>query len=73
MKVKNILPEYPLDEITVRTFGPDGEDMLFGYCGWNGDELISIDGDNYCLDDEISKYEYDDSGNLTYWIVCKWE
>ena len=42
LKVKDILPDYPIDIIQVRTNGPDGEDMLFGFCRWTGSELLSI-------------------------------
>lgn len=73
MKLKDILPDYPLRNIEVRTNDPDGEDMLFGYCHWTGTELISGDGDNYYLNEEISKYEFDEEKReLTYWIVSKW-
>lgn len=73
MKLKDILPGYPLRNIEVRTNDPDGEDMLFGYCHWTGTELVSGDGDNYYLNEEISKYEFDEEKReLTYWIVSKW-
>ena len=73
MTLKDILPDYPLRNIEVRTNDPDGEDMLFGYCHWTGTELISGDGDNYYLNEEISKYEFDEEKReLTYWIVSKW-
>ena len=73
MKLKDILPNYPIKNMEVRMNGPDGEDMLFGYCSWTGTELISEDGDNYYLNDEISKYEFSNDGrDLTYWIVVGW-
>lgn len=71
MTVADILPIYPLESIEVRTYGPWGEDILFGYCSWTGEELLSIDGDTYYLDDEIDKYEFD-GNNLTYWIKGEW-
>ena len=47
--------------------------MLFGYCHWTGTELISGDGDNYYLDDEISKYMFDlEKKRLVYWIESEW-
>lgn len=74
MIVKDILPDYPVKDIQVRTNDPFGEDMLFGYCHWTGIELISGDGDSYYLDDEISKYEFDkETGELIYWIISEWE
>lgn len=74
MKVKDILPSYPLKYIAVRINDPYGEDMLFGYCHWTGVNLISADGDSYCLDDEIVKYEFDEENRkLTYWIVSEWK
>ena len=49
MKLKDILPSYPINNIEVRTNDPFGDDMLFGFCHWTGTELISGDGDNYYL------------------------
>lgn len=73
MKVKDILPNHSIQNIEVRTNDPFGGDMLFGYCHWTGKNLISGDGDNYYLDDEISKYEFDKEKNeLTYWIISEW-
>ena len=73
MIVKDILPNYPIQNIEVRTNSPFGGDMLFGYCHWTGEILESGDGDNYYLDDEISKYEFDKENNeLTYWIISEW-
>ena len=57
MKLKDILPNYPLENIEVRTNNPFGEDMLFGFCSWTVTDLISEDGDSYYLDEEIVKYE----------------
>lgn len=74
MKVKDILPPYPLKYIEVRTNDPFGDDMLFGYCHWTGKTLVSGDGDNYYLNEEISKYEFDEENRkLTYWIISKWK
>ena len=72
MKLKDILPPYPLNNIQVRTSHPLDKDMLFGYCHWTGTELISGDGDNYSIEDEISKYEFDKDGQLTYWFISEW-
>lgn len=73
MKLRDILPDYPIEDISVRTNDPWGGDMLFGYCHWTGTELISGDGDNYYLDDEISKYMFDlEKKRLVYWIKSEW-
>lgn len=72
MKLKDILPSYHINNIEVRTNDPDGDDMLFGFCHWTGTELISGDGDNYYLNEEISKYEFD-GVHLTYWIISEWK
>lgn len=73
MKLRDILPDYPLNDIQVRINSPLGGDMFFGYCHWTGTELISGDGDSYDLDDEISKYEFSEDGSeLTYWLIADW-
>lgn len=62
-----------LRNIEVRTYDPDGEDMLFGFCHWTGVELVSGDGDSYYLDDPITKYEFDEqTHSLTYWFKGVW-
>lgn len=74
MKVKDILPDCPIKDIQVRTNDPWGGDMLFGYCHWTGESLVSGDGDSYYLEEEIYKYEYDEENNyLTYWIISEWK
>ena len=74
MKVKDILPDYSLKYIEVRTYNPVGEDMLFGWCHWTGTTLVSDDGDSYYLNEEISKYEFDEENRkLTCWVVSAWE
>ena len=76
MKVRDILLNYHPVKIEVRTNTPDDaldEDMLFGFCHWTGTELVSDDGDDYYLDEEIYEWEYDENNNLlTYWIVSEW-
>lgn len=73
MRLRDILPDYPIEDISVRTNDPWGGDMLFGYCHWTGTELISGDGDNYYLDDEISKYMFDlEKKRLVYWVESEW-
>ena len=70
MKLKDILPAHYIN-IQARTYGPNGEDMLFGYCHWTSTELVSDDGDNYSIEEEIVKYEFDDYG-LVYWFESEW-
>ena len=53
MKLKDILPPTPLKQIMVRTNDPlnkNYDGILFGYVGWDGKKLISLDGDNYYLE-----------------------
>ena len=76
MKVKDILPIMPIETVEVRCNTPDWypqKDMLFGYCRWDGKNLISSDGDSYHLDEEVKGYEYNGLDNsLTYWIHVTW-
>lgn len=73
MKLIDILPNYPLENIVVRTNDPYGGDMLFGFCHWTGTELISGDGDTYSVNEEIIKYEFNEQGtSLTYWFESIW-
>jgi hypothetical protein len=82
MTVKDVLPNHPV-EIMVRTNYPESllpylsserieQGLLVGYCSWDGDKLISADGDYYSVDEVISKYEYEEDGSLTYWTVSEW-
>lgn len=74
MRLKDILPQTPVD-ITIRSNAPKGcekEDILFGFCRWDGSKLVSLDGDDYELDDEIVKYEYESDGSLICWIAVTW-
>lgn len=77
IKVRDILPNYPLNDIMVRTNYPKGVDdytgdgILLGYVVWNGKELISLDGDTYYLDEYVTRYEWD-NGQLIYWIHSIW-
>lgn len=78
MKVRDILTEKPIGCIMVRCNSPvsDEDDTLFGYCQWDGKELIPLDGDSYYLDEKISKYIFDtgiDGVDLIYWIHVDWE
>lgn len=78
MRVKDILTEKPISCIMVRCNSPvpEEEDTLFGYCRWDGKELISCDGECYYLDEKICKYTFDtgiDEVDLIYWIHFSWE
>lgn len=72
MKLKDILPNHPIGQIEVRTNDPWGEDMLFGYCAWTGNELISLDGDTYSIEEEITNYMWD-AHDLVYWFRSEWK
>ena len=71
MKLKDLLKNTAID-IEYRTYDPFGEDVLAGYCRWTGSELVSVDGDNYSIDDYISKHRWNSSNNLTIWYESKW-
>lgn len=71
MKLKDLLGDIPTD-IEYRTYDPSGEDMLTGVCRWTGSELISIDGDNYSVEDYISKHRWNNPNSLTIWYESSW-
>ena len=81
MTVLNIVKgKPPIDTIIVRCFHSEGgetEDVLIGFCSWDGTKLVSLDGDSYRLDDKVDKYEFHEDGSLTYWETLvseeKWE
>ena len=84
MKLMEILGDTPVPVITERTFYPermnpelDEEEirngMLFGYCAWDGKNLRPLDGDNYSLNREVERFEWDQEGNWTYWTRYEWE
>ena len=63
--------------IQVRTNSPleDEEDMLFGYCAWNGKEIVSLDGDSYDPNEPLTKYEITETNGdqeLTVWVESVW-
>lgn len=74
MKLKNLLTPGIALTIEYRCNEPKefGGDMLFGHCYWDGEELISGDGDSYYLDDEIEKFELREPGYITVWIEVEW-
>ena len=68
---KDVIP------IMYRTYSPDGEDILAGYCRWERGEVISEDGDTYSLNDEIIKADTwrhvdTDIAWLVVWYESKW-
>lgn len=72
LKLKDILPNHYIN-IQVRTYTSFDEDIFFGSCHWSGTKLISDDGDDYSIDDEILKYEFSKDGKqLTYWFKSEW-
>ena len=87
MTLGNILNHYVKNgtdvyiPITYRTIiASDGTDVLAGFCRYENGELISEDGDNYSLEDEIIKYEMKLDNNingtmqmhLTVWYESEW-
>lgn len=71
MLVKDILPGRPVSRIMVRTYGPLGDDILFGFCSWDCHSLISLDGDYYDINEVVLKYEWEEDA-LVYWIESGW-
>lgn len=73
MKLINIIDGKTIETIMYRTNSPfnDREDMLVGYCAYLDEELISLDGDSYSLDDEIEKYKWEDD-MLIVWYKSTW-
>lgn len=84
MKLKDILKDYDHCYIQIRTNYPrfcnlykseeeleDG--IMFGYCDWDGENLIPEDDDFYSLEWDVTKYEYDEEiGILVVWIESDW-
>ncbi len=66
--------------VIYRTFGPDGEDLFAGACDYYREynDLISLDGDEYSLWDQVEDYKYepeaieDGIAVLTVWYKSKW-
>ena len=83
MRLRDILPQRPVARIMVRTNYPEqledeltekeiSDGMLFGYCAWDGEKLISLDGDSYSLNEIVVRYEWEDDGTLTYWTHAEY-
>ena len=76
MVFRDALNKGPVEKITVRMNSDNGrpyKDELFGLCGWDGEKLISLDGDSYGLDEEIYRFEYDEDGGLTVWLFIQYD
>ncbi len=59
--------------IEYRTWLPDGTDVLSGYCKFVNNELISLDGDSYSMDDVFVKYSVSQqTKQVTIWYESKW-
>ena len=74
LRLRDLLTKGKPFDIEYRCNAPkcdDEDDMLFGYCYWDGEELLSGDGDNYYLNDVIERYQCDGK-HLTVWIEVKW-
>lgn len=74
LRLRDLLSKDRPFDIEYRCNAPecdDEDDMLFGYCYWDGEELLSGDGDNYYLNDVIERYQCDGK-HLTVWIEVKW-
>ena len=73
--LRELLPQTPIHNIMVRTNDPYGGDMLFGYCEWDGKNLVSLDGDDYSLDEPVMKHEFHpgEINEMVYWIHSEWE
>lgn len=82
MRVRDILPATPIEKIEVRTNYPDRSElanehdldwgMLFGFCSWDGWDLIPLDGDNYYIDEDITGFLWC-GDRLVYWIHSEWD
>lgn len=75
-KLRDILAkDKPIETIMARTnapFADEKDGILFGYCKWDGEKLISLDGDYYSLDEEIVRYEFENENYLVYWFYSEW-
>ncbi len=59
--------------VEYRSVSPEGIDCFTGAADYRDGELVSLDGDDYGLDDEIVKYELsEDRGTLLVWEELEW-
>lgn len=65
MKLKDILTKKPIDCIMVRIIVPkefrinNEKEYLIGYCKWDGQKLIPLDGEHYSVNAKIIDYTFD--------------
>lgn len=65
MRLKDILTKQPIDCIMVRVIIPkefrinNEKECLLGYCKWDGQKLIPLDGDYYNINTKIIDYTFD--------------
>lgn len=63
-------------EVEYRTYGPTNEEIWTGSTLYDGNTLVPYDGDSYCLDDVISKFEKRSpegvNDYLVVWYESKW-
>ena len=73
IRLKDLLSDTSVN-IEYRTNSPleDEDDMLFGFCAWDGVELHSIDGDNYSIEDIISSFKWESPSDLIVWFESEW-
>lgn len=64
----------PVGTIEVRMNSPiEGEkDMLYGYCSWDGEKIISLDGDDYDENERILRFEENGDDSITVWVKTSW-
>jgi hypothetical protein len=56
---------------SVISIDSDDVDVLYGYCSYDGEQITSLDGDIYSLDDEIKGYK-EDGNILTVYYEGEW-
>lgn len=72
--LRDLLPKDRNIQVEYRCNSPEEDegDMLFGFCNWIDGELIAGDGDNYYLNDVITRHVWDDDEHLVVWIEVVW-
>lgn len=73
IRLKDLLSDTSVN-IEYRTNSPlpNEDDMLFGYCMWDGFKLHSVDNDSYSVDDVIQSYRWDTPEDLVVWFKSEW-
>jgi len=76
MTLRDILTRgKPIETIMERCNDPYDEyedGILSGYCQWDGEKLIPLDGDYYSLNTEIERFEWENESYLIYWTRVEW-